>query len=32
VANIVGVMKNLGEKIAQELKAEGVSGVILTST
>jgi glycine reductase len=32
VANIVGVMKNLGEKIAQELKAAGVSGVILTST
>jgi glycine reductase len=32
VANIVGVMKNLGEKIAQELKGEGVSGVILTST
>jgi hypothetical protein len=32
VANIVGVMKNLGEKIAQELKAEEVSGVILTST
>jgi glycine reductase len=32
VANIVQVMKNLGERIAQELKAEEVSGVILTST
>jgi glycine reductase len=32
VANIVEVMRNLGEKIAQDLKANGVSGVILTST
>jgi betaine reductase len=32
VANIVMVMKSLGEKIAQELKVEEVSGVILTST
>ena len=29
---IVAVMKGLGKKIAQSLKAEGVSGVILTST
>jgi glycine reductase complex component B subunit gamma len=32
VANIVEVMKKLGEKIAEELKADGVTGVILTST
>jgi betaine reductase len=32
VANIVDVMKRIGQKIAEELKAEGVSGVILTST
>jgi len=32
VANIVEVMKKLGQAIAEELKAEGVSGVILTST
>jgi betaine reductase len=32
VANIVEVMKKLGERIAKELKAEEVSGVILTST
>jgi len=32
VANIVEVMRKLGERIAGELKAEGVSGVILTST
>ena len=32
VANIVEVMRKLGEVIAKELKAEGVSGVILTST
>jgi glycine reductase len=32
VANIVEVMRKLGERIARELKAEGVSGVILTST
>jgi glycine reductase len=32
VANIVEVMRKLGEAIAKELKADGVSGVILTST
>jgi betaine reductase len=32
VANIVEVMRRLGQRIAEELKAEGVSGVILTST
>jgi betaine reductase len=32
VASIVEVMRKLGEKIAGELKAAGVSGVILTST
>jgi betaine reductase len=32
VANIVEVMRRLGETIAKELKAEGVSGVLLTST
>ncbi len=32
VANIVEVMRKLGQRIAEELKAEGVSGVILTST
>ena len=32
VANIVEVMRRLGEGIAGELRAEGVSGVILTST
>ncbi len=32
VANIVEVMRKLGERIAGELKADGVSGVILTST
>ena len=32
VACIVEVMRKLGEKIAEELKAAGVSGVILTST
>ena len=32
VASIVAVMEKLGQRIAEELKAEGVSGVILTST
>jgi betaine reductase len=32
VANIVGTVSKMGKKIAEELKAEGVSGVILTST
>ena len=32
VANIVEVMRKLGQRIAEELKADGVSGVILTST
>lgn len=32
VANIVEVMKKLGKAIAEELKAEGVSGALLTST
>jgi len=32
VANIVDTVRRMGEIIAQELKAEGVSGVILTST
>lgn len=32
VANIVEVMKGLGGRIAGELKADGVAGVILTST
>jgi glycine reductase len=32
VANIVATMRKLGEDIAGELKDEGVSGVILTST
>jgi glycine reductase complex component B subunit gamma len=32
VANVVETMSGLGKKIADELKAEGVSGVILTST
>jgi glycine reductase len=32
VASIVGIVKRLGQTIAQELKADGVSGVILTST
>jgi betaine reductase len=32
VANIVEVMRKLGRSIAEELKAGGVSGVILTST
>ena len=32
VANIVDTMRNLGKAIAKELKAGGVSGVILTST
>ena len=32
VANIVEVMKGLGRRIAAELKADGVAGVILTST
>lgn len=32
VACIVEVMRKLGEKIAKDLKAAGVSGVILTST
>jgi glycine reductase len=32
VANIVEVMRRLGGTIAKELKAEGVSGVLLTST
>ena len=32
VANIVDTVRQMGEKIAHELKAEGVSGVILTST
>jgi len=29
---IVAVMKELGKQIAESLKSEGVSGVILTST
>jgi len=32
VANIVETMRRIGQKIAEELKATGVSGVILTST
>jgi glycine reductase len=32
VANIVEVMRKLGQAIAEELKAEGISGVLLTST
>ena len=32
VANIVETMSRLGKKIAEELKAQGVSGAILTST
>jgi glycine reductase len=32
VANIVETMRRVGQKIAGELKAKGVSGVILTST
>ena len=32
VANIVETMRRMGEKIAEELKVNGVSGVILTST
>ncbi len=32
VANIVETMRRMGQKIAEELKASGVSGVILTST
>jgi len=32
VANIVETMSGIGRKIAEELKAEGISGVILTST
>jgi betaine reductase len=32
VANIVETMRQLGQDIAADLKAEGVSGVILTST
>jgi len=32
VANIVETMRRIGQKIAEELKASGVSGVILTST
>lgn len=32
VANIVETMRKLGRTIAEELKADGVSGVILTST
>lgn len=32
VANTVDTMERLGRRIAEELKAEGVSGVILTST
>jgi len=32
VANVVETMAGLGKKIAEELKAAGVSGVILTST
>ena len=32
VANIVETMKNMGQTIAEELKAEGVTGVLLTST
>jgi glycine reductase len=32
VANIVEVMRRLGQAMAEELKAGGVSGVILTST
>jgi betaine reductase len=32
LANIVEVMRKLGKAIAEELKAEGVSGVVLTST
>lgn len=32
VASSVNIMRRLGEKIASELKADGVDGVILTST
>jgi glycine reductase len=32
VANVVETMSKMGSRIAEELKAEGVSGVILTST
>jgi len=32
VANIVETMQKIGRNIAEELKAEGVSGVLLTST
>ena len=32
VANVVETMRRIGENIGHELKAEGVSGVILTST
>lgn len=32
VASIVEVMRKLGQAIAEELRAEGISGVILTST
>jgi betaine reductase len=32
VANIVDVMKKLGQAIAEELRADGVTGVLLTST
>lgn len=32
VANIVETIRKMGEAIAEELKAEGISGVILTST
>jgi glycine reductase len=32
VANIVETMRKIGQAMAEELKAEGISGVILTST
>jgi glycine reductase len=32
VASIVEMVRKVGRAIAEELKAEGVSGVILTST
>jgi betaine reductase len=32
LASIVDIMKRVGQEIAEDLKAEGISGVILTST
>ena len=32
LASIVDIMKKVGQGMAESLKAEGVSGVILTST